>query len=88
MRYLAVFLVFLACGAMIVLAVTEGLSDVTGVVLLALLLLTGALLLAALQRVGTGDIRPRSCPQCSDLNSRQAPYCKHCGALLDHSIEV
>jgi hypothetical protein len=88
MRTVVIVAIALVCSAMVALAIGEGLRDVAGYALLGLVLASGALAVAALRRTNSGDVAPLSCRSCEGLNSAQAPYCKHCGASLDHSIEA
>ena len=88
MQTVVIVAIALVCSVMVVLAATEGLQDVAGYALLGLVLASGALAAAALRRTNSGDVAPLSCRSCGGLNSAQAPYCKHCGVPLDHSIEA
>jgi hypothetical protein len=88
MQTVVIVAIALVCSVMVVLAATEGLQDVVGYALLGLVLASGALAAAALRRTNSGDVAPLSCRSCGGLNSAQAPYCKHCGVPLDHSIEA
>jgi hypothetical protein len=54
--------------------------DALGLVLLAGMVLIGALGIAAARRVGSARIGPRRCQSCVGVNSANAPFCKHCGA--------
>jgi hypothetical protein len=84
----AIVAVAVICVVMVALAALQGLADVTGYTLLGLVLLSGALVVAALRRTHHQDVAPLPCGSCGGLNSAQAPYCKHCGVPLDHSIEA
>jgi ribosomal protein L40E len=88
MQAAVIVAIALVCSVMVVLAAAEGLQDVAGYALLGLVLASGALAVAALRRMNSGDVVPLSCRSCGGLNSAQAPYCKHCGVPLDHSIEA
>jgi hypothetical protein len=88
MQAAVIVAIALVCSVMVVLAAAEGLQDVAGYALLGLVLASGALAVAALRRMNSGDVAPLSCRSCGGLNSAQAPYCKHCGVPLDHSIEA
>jgi hypothetical protein len=88
MRTVVIIAIALVCSAMGALALAEGLEDVAGYALLGLVLASGALAVAALRRTTSGDVAPLPCRSCGGLNSAQAPYCKHCGVPLDHSIEA
>jgi hypothetical protein len=88
MQTVVIVAIPLVCSVMVALAAAEGLQDVAGYALLGLVLASGALAVAALRRTNSGDVAPLSCRSCGGLNSAQAPYCKHCGVPLDHSIEA
>ena len=88
MQTVVIGAIALVCSVMVALAAVEGLEDATGYALLGLVLATGALTVAVLRRTKAGDVTPLSCASCGGLNSAQAPYCKHCGEPLDHSIEA
>ena len=88
MRFFTGAALVVVCVLMVAMAATEGLDDVTGIALLALVLLMGALGVVALRRVGSDDVAPDACDFCQGLNSHHAPYCKHCGLARDHSIEA
>jgi hypothetical protein len=88
MRTIAIVAVALVCLVMVGLAASGGLKDVAGYALLGLVLMFGALAVAALNRTNAGEVGPLSCSSCGGLNSAQAPYCKHCGVPFDHSIEA
>jgi uncharacterized membrane protein YgdD (TMEM256/DUF423 family) len=88
MQTVAIVAVAIVCVAMVALAAVEGLADVTGYALLGLVLASGALVVAALRRTRHHNVAPLPCGSCGGLNSAQAPYCKHCGVPLDHSIEA
>ena len=54
--------------------------DTLGWVLFALLVFQGALTIAAVWSSRSRRVGPVTCEVCGGLVSRNAPYCKHCGA--------
>lgn len=81
MRSATVAIVVLGLALSVILAVATGL-DVTGAVILGLLIGAGALAIAVARKSGSGAVNPAECPDCRGLVSPNAPYCKHCGADL------
>jgi hypothetical protein len=88
MQTVVIVAVGIVCVVMVALAAVEDLADATGYMLLGLVLASGVLVVAALRRTHADGVAPISCGSCGGLNSAQAPYCKHCGVPLDHSIEA
>ena len=81
MRGSAVAIVVLGVALAVALAVTRGL-DVTGGLMLGLLVGVGVLALAVVRKAGGSGIAPATCRECGGVVSPNAPYCKHCGAGL------
>ena len=79
MKTLAVSIVLLGVALTSGLALSGGL-DVTGAIILALIILMGALVVAVARKSGAGSVQPATCETCGGLLSPNAPYCKHCGA--------
>ncbi len=78
MSALAVAIVVTGIGVSIALAVAGGL-DVTGAVILALVIAVGGLAIAVARRSAAGTVGPATCSSCGGVVSPNAPYCKHCG---------
>ena len=57
--------------------------DATGAVIGLVVVALGALALRAASKVEAGTVTPGRCEACGGLVARSAPYCKHCGALLE-----
>lgn len=53
-----------------------------GWALLFLIVATGALAIAIARRSDRGLASPARCAECGGLISPNAPYCKHCGAII------
>ena len=83
MRSVAVAIVLLGIALSIGLAMVGGV-DMTGVVILSLVIGMGGLAIAVVSRSSTGQVQPAECPSCGGLVSPNAPYCKHCGADLSN----
>lgn len=81
MTQVAVAIVLLGFALTVGLAVAGGL-DVTGAVILALVVAVGLLVIAVARKSGAGAVQPAECSTCKGLVSPNAPYCKHCGADL------
>ncbi len=74
-------LVLVAIAFVVSVGLAAGL-DVYAAAILGLILVFGALALAIARRTRSGAIVPASCTECGGVVSRNAPYCKHCGARL------
>jgi len=74
-------LAIVVCGLALALGLgfREG-FDATSVTILALIVATGAVAIAAVSRSEGGAIAPARCTACDGVISATAPYCKHCGA--------
>ena len=81
MTTLAVAIVVLGIGLAVGLALASGL-DVTGAIILGLVVAVGALGIAVARKSGERAVQPGRCPACDGLVSHNAPYCKHCGTDL------
>lgn len=56
--------------------------DATGLVILASIVLVGALAIWTALKVKARAVSPGGCPECGGLISPNAPHCKHCGATF------
>ncbi|MFP5298365.1 MAG: zinc ribbon domain-containing protein [Actinomycetota bacterium] len=56
--------------------------DITGLVILAFIVLVGGIGIGAVTKIRKGAVAPASCPNCGGLVSPNAPFCKHCGEPL------
>ena len=81
MKSAAVAIFVLGIALVLGLALASGV-DATGGVILALIVVLGALGIAVARKSATGAVQPAECPSCGGLVSPNAPYCKHCGAEL------
>ena len=79
MRTLAIGLVIAGLAVAVLVALERGL-DLVGLVLLGLVAGAGALAIAVATRSGADHVQPATCAECGGVISRNAPYCKHCGA--------
>ncbi len=70
-------LVAAVMSLMIASAIVKGFDGV-GIALVTSIVVFGGLTILLLGRAG--DVRPGACEECGGLISRDAPYCKHCGA--------
>lgn len=53
--------------------------DTRGGITLTFIVAFGVMALAVIRKSSRGAVGPSRCPECSGLNSPNAPYCKHCG---------
>ncbi len=81
MSLLAVAIIVAGVAVALVLGLVTG-FDAVGIVIFSLILLVGALGVAAVTRYRSGDVVPATCDECGGLISPNAPYCKHCGASV------
>ncbi len=79
-RYVTVFVV-VAVAILSLVGYAFGL-DTYAAVILALIVGLGWLAVAVSRKGDAGLARPATCSECGGLVSPNAPYCKHCGALL------
>jgi hypothetical protein len=77
--FLAVAIIVAGVIVAFVLGIVAG-FDAVGIVIFFMILLVGALGVAAVTRFRSGDIGPARCKECDGVISPNAPYCKHCGA--------
>lgn len=56
--------------------------DATGLVILASIVLVGALAIWTALKARARAVSPGVCPECGGLISPNAPHCKHCGATF------
>jgi hypothetical protein len=77
--FLAVAIIVAGVIVAFVLGLVAG-FDAVGIVIFSLIVLVGALGVAAVARFSSGDVAPAKCKECDGLISPNAPYCKHCGA--------
>ena len=56
--------------------------DVTAISIFVTLVAVGALAIAVARKSDTGKTVPARCDTCGGLISPNAPYCKHCGAIV------
>jgi hypothetical protein len=81
------FAVGIVVVAGLALAVAVGASgglDAVALGMFGLMVIIGALGVAAARRATRGTVGPRPCTCCAGLNSPNAPFCKHCGAPQGH----
>jgi hypothetical protein len=83
--FLAVAIIVAGIAVAFVLGLVSGFDSV-GIVIFLLILLVGALGVAAVMRFRSGEVAPARCRECGGVISPNAPSCKHCGAaaVLDH----
>ena len=75
-------LTFAIVGAGLLLVLALGFRqgfDTTSITILALIAVTGAVAIAAVERSQRGAVGPARCSSCEGVISPNAPYCKHCG---------
>ena len=56
--------------------------DATGLSIFVSLVAVGVLAIAVARKSGAGGAGPARCDSCGGLISPNAPYCKHCGAIV------
>lgn len=81
MNHLVTVIVGLAVALAASVGVAAGL-DAYAVVVLGLIVVLGWLAISVARRSRRGAITPARCAECGGVGSRNAPYCKHCGARL------
>jgi hypothetical protein len=79
--WLAVAIIVAGITVALVLGIVSG-FDAVGVVIFSLIVLVGALGVAAVTRFRSGEVVPAECRECGGVISPNAPYCKHCGAAV------
>lgn len=79
MRTATVAIVWAGLALALVLGFARGL-DPTGVTILVLIAVAGAVAIAAAGRSAKDEVAPARCRACGGVISRHAPFCKHCGA--------
>jgi hypothetical protein len=79
MTFLAVAIIVAGVTVALVLGLVTG-FDAAGIVIFSLIVLVGALGVAAVTRFRSGEVAPARCRECGGVISPNAPFCKHCGA--------
>jgi hypothetical protein len=79
--FLAVAIIVAGIAVALVLGLVAGFDSV-GIVIFSLIVLVGALGVAAVSRYRSGEVTPARCKDCGGVISPNAPYCKHCGASV------
>lgn len=62
--------------------------DITALIILGFITLTGWMAIAIAQKVRKGEGGPLSCPRCGGLSSPHAPFCQHCGEVFTQGSEA
>jgi hypothetical protein len=79
--FLAIAIIVAGVAVAFVLGLVSGFDSV-GIVIFSMIVLVGALGVAAVARFRSGEVTPARCKECGGVISPNAPYCKHCGAAV------
>ena len=84
MRVAAVLLIIAGIAFAVVLGLNRGFDPFSGLIFV-LVVALGVLGIAIVLRANETSVRVGRCGECGGVISPDAPSCKHCGALVDHS---